>query len=63
MVEAIETVCANYGIPVFNNLKYGGINFSNAAQAEALTLGDNTHLNEAGMEFASYKYEAFVRSL
>lgn len=63
VVEAIETVCANYGIPVFNNLKYGGINFSNAAQAEALTLGDNTHLNEAGMEFASYKYEAFVRSL
>ena len=62
-VNAIETVCAKYGIPVFNNIKNGGINFANVKQKEALTLGDSLHLNEAGMEFASWKYEAFLRTM
>jgi len=61
--NAIETICAKYGIPVFNNIKNGGINFANAKQKEALTLGDSLHLNEAGMEVASWKYEAFLLSL
>ena len=62
-IEAIETICEKYSIPVFNNAKNGGICWSNAAQVEALTLNDNLHLNLAGLEYASYKYEAFLRTL
>lgn len=62
-VEAIETICAKYSIPVFNNVKNGGVSFTNAAQKAALRLDDSYHLNAAGMLYASYKYEAFLRSL
>lgn len=62
-IEAIETICAKYSIPVFNNAKEGGICWSNTAQTEALTLGDSYHLNLAGMEYASHKYEAFMKRL
>jgi lysophospholipase L1-like esterase len=62
-IEAIETICAKYSIPVFNNAKNGGICWSNQAQVDALTLGDTLHLNLAGMEYASYKYEAFLKNL
>ena len=62
-IEAIETICAKYSIPVFNNAKQGGICWQNQAQVEALTLNDTYHLNLAGMEYASYKYESFIRQL
>ena len=62
-VNAIEEVCANYGIAVFNNCKRGGIAFDIEKQASALTLGDNVHLNAAGHEYSSYKYEAELKRL
>lgn len=62
-IEAIETICAKYSIPVFNNAKNGGICWQNDAQVAALTLGDTLHLNLAGMEYASYKYEAFLKKI
>lgn len=62
-IDAIKTICKKYNIPVFDNSTIGGIDFSNDIQKATLTLGDNTHLNETGMEYVSYKYENFVRSL
>ena len=62
-VNAIKAVCARYSIPVFDNAMNGGICWSNNSIVSALTLGDNLHLNENGLEYASYKYEAFLRSL
>ena len=62
-IEAIEVICAKYGIRVFNNMKNGGICWSNSAQVQALTLGDTYHLNLDGMEYASYKYEEELKRL
>ena len=63
-VTAIETICAKYGIPVFNNITKGGINWANAAQISAFNLNnDSYHLNIPGMVYASAKYEAFMRTL
>lgn len=60
--EAIETVAHKYGIPVFNNVKNGGISWNNTTQTNMLCL-DSTHLNATGQEFASKRYEGFIRSL
>lgn len=62
-IEAIKTICKKYSIPVFDNSENGGVCWTNAAQVSAITLGDTYHLNELGMERASYAYEAFIRSL
>jgi lysophospholipase L1-like esterase len=62
-INAICEICNEYSIPVFDNSKNGGIEWGNAAQMQALTLGDNLHLNATGLEFASYKYESFMRTL
>lgn len=62
-VTALENCCNLFGIPVFNNIKNGNIDWTNNAQISALTLNDTYHLNDAGMTFASYKYENFIRSL
>ncbi len=63
-IEAIETACQNNGgIPVFNNAKNGGLCYWNSEQAAALTLGDGCHYSADGMEWFSWKYEAFLRSL
>lgn len=62
-IEAIEVVCGSYGIPVFNNEKRSGISWAIQAQKDAFTLGDNTHLNEAGHEYVSYRYEEELRRL
>lgn len=62
-VNAIEEVCSNYGIAVFNNYKRGGVSFEIQEQVSALTLGDNVHLNAAGHEYSSYKYEAELKRL
>ena len=62
-VNAIVEVCNAFGISVFNNVKNGGVYFQNTAQRNALTLQDNTHLNAAGMTYASYKYENFMSRL
>ncbi|MCD8098759.1 MAG: SGNH/GDSL hydrolase family protein, partial [Lachnospiraceae bacterium] len=63
-IEAIETACQNNGgIPVFNNAKNGGLCYWNSEQAAQLTLGDNCHYSAEGMEWFSWKYEAFLRSL
>lgn len=62
-VEAIKTACKNHGgIPVFDNITFGGIDFNNEAQ-QILRLNDSYHLNENGMDFVSYKYEQFIRSI
>lgn len=62
-INAMLQICQKYGIPVFDNSKDGGIDWQNPFQTEAYTFGDETHLNEAGMEYVSYKYEAFLKSL
>ena len=62
-VDSILSVCAQYHIPVFDNHKNGGIDWSNPKDLASYTLGDMTHLNESGMEYISYRYEEFIRSL
>lgn len=68
-IDALETACNSYGIPCFNNRKSSGIHWKNDAQRAlfmsnaAYPYGDNTHLTDAGLEFVSYKYERFLRSL
>lgn len=62
-IEAIKTICKKYSIPVFDNSERGGVCWTNSAQLASITLNDTYHLNEAGMDYASYKYEAFIRSL
>ena len=53
----------NGGIPYFDNFQSGGIDFSNETQASSLTLNDGLHLNVAGMNWVSYKYENFIKGL
>ncbi|EPK9979341.1 SGNH/GDSL hydrolase family protein [Acinetobacter baumannii] len=62
-IDAIKTICKKYSIPVFDNSERGGVCWTNTAQLNAITLNDTYHLNETGMEFVSYKYEDFIRSL
>lgn len=62
-VDVINEGCASKGIIVFDNIVAGGVDFTNAAQSTALTFQDNTHLNEAGMDYVSYKYEQALRRL
>ena len=62
-INAIKNVCSKYGIPVFDNGALGGINWNNASIVSALTMNDTFHLNEAGMEWVSFKYESFIKSL
>lgn len=62
-VTALENCCSLFGVPVFNNIKNGNIDWTNPAQIAALTLNDTYHLNDTGMTFASFKYENFIRSL
>ena len=62
-VDAIKSVCEKYSIPVFDNARNGGICWANANQVSALTLGDTYHLNVAGMEYVSNKYESFLKML
>ena len=62
-VKAIITICNKYNIPVFDNSKNGGIDWLSKADMDALTFGDATHLNEAGMEFVSSRYEQFLRNM
>lgn len=62
-INAILTICKKYSIPVFDNWEKGGICWTNTAQVSALTLSDTYHLNTAGMIYASYKYESFLKSL
>ena len=61
--NAICTACERGGIPVFDNIKNGGINWDVTEQVTALTLNDTYHLNVAGMEWASKKYEKFLLSI
>ena len=62
-IDALKKVCAKYSIPVYDQGLNSGICWSNANLKNALTLNDTYHLNENGMEFISYKYEAFLRSI
>lgn len=62
-INAVEDICALYGIRVFNNMKNGGVCWQNDSQVQALTLNDSYHLNLVGMEYASYKYEEELKRL
>ncbi|WP_438445488.1 SGNH/GDSL hydrolase family protein [Gorillibacterium sp. sgz5001074] len=62
-VDAIIAICATYSIPVFDNYRNGGVCWTNSAHVTALTMNDTYHLNEAGMQYASTKYEAFMNAL
>ena len=62
--QAIHDICEDkYSIKVYDNIKHGGICWTNKAQVQALTLNDTYHLNLAGMEYASYKYEEELKRL
>ena len=62
--QAIHDICEDkYSIKVYDNIKHGGICWTNDAQVQALTLKDTYHLNLAGMEYASYKYEEELKRL
>jgi lysophospholipase L1-like esterase len=61
--DAICVACERGGIPVFDNIKNGGINWDVAAQLTAYTLNDTYHLNEQGMDMASRKYEKFLKQI
>ena len=62
--QAIHDICEDkYSIKVYDNIKHGGICWTNKAQLQALTLNDTYHLNLAGMEYASYKYEEELKRL
>ena len=62
-VQAIITICGKYNIPVFDNSRDGGIDWLCKEDVDAWTMGDTAHLNEAGMEYVSYKYEQFLRDI
>lgn len=62
-IDAIVQVCSEHGIPVFDNSKDGGIDWQDPVQAASYTMEEGGHLNEAGMEYVSYRYEAFLKSL
>lgn len=62
-IDAIKTICKKYSIPVFDNYEKGGVCWTNTAQLNSITLNDTYHLNESGMDYVSYKYEDFIRSL
>ena len=62
--QAIHDICEDkFSIKVYDNIKHGGICWTNQAQVQALTLNDTYHLNLAGMEYASYKYEEELKRL
>lgn len=61
--DAICTACERGGIPVFDNIKNGGINWDVTAQLNAYTLKDTYHLNANGMIMASKKYENFLKTI
>ena len=62
--QAIHDICEDkYSIKVYDNIKHGGICWTNQAQVQALTLNDTYHLNLAGMEYVSYKYEEELKRL
>lgn len=64
VINAIKSAgLRNKGIPVFDNSELGGIDFSNAAQATALTQGDGVHLNATGHLWVSSKYEQWLKTL
>lgn len=62
-VDAILSVCAHYHIPVFDNSRHGDIDWTDPKQLDEYTLGDLTHISEAGMGYISHHYEVFIRSL
>lgn len=68
----MKVACKNNGgIPVFDNSVNGGIDWNNETQVAAMnikaswdiTAQDGIHLNEKAMEWVSWKYEAFIKSL
>jgi len=61
--DAIKARCAEHGVPVFDNITEGGVDWTNAAQRAAITLDDTYHLNAAGMAYVSTKYENWMRGL
>jgi lysophospholipase L1-like esterase len=61
-IDAIETICRKYSIPVFNNRYNGGIYWLDATLQTDLKL-DSTHLTAAGMQYVARKYEAFLDTL
>ncbi|WP_062462151.1 GDSL-type esterase/lipase family protein [Demequina soli] len=61
-IDAIVARCALHGIAVFNNRDRGGLDWSIAAQKNALGY-DSTHLSVVGHQYAARKYEAFLRTL
>ena len=62
-VDAILSICKQYGIKVFDNSRNGGIDWSSQEELDKYTLGDLTHISEDGMEYISNRYEEFIRSL
>jgi lysophospholipase L1-like esterase len=68
-INTLESMCESWGIPCFNNMKKSGISWLNDVQRSTIMsstsypYGDDTHLNDIGIEFASTKFESFLRNL
>jgi lysophospholipase L1-like esterase len=62
-INRLKELAAKYSIPVFDNGAESGICWSSSAIRTRYTLDDTYHLNPAGMEYVSYKYEAFLRTI
>lgn len=62
-VNAINTICENYSIPVLDNYRRGGLNPANSAQRSVLMMSDGIHPNVDGHKFISTRIEGFINSL
>ncbi|WP_410981225.1 GDSL-type esterase/lipase family protein [Bacillus pacificus] len=62
-VNAIIEICGNYGIPVLDNYRSGGLLPVNAVQRSALMMPDGIHPTAEGHQFISKRIEGFINSL
>lgn len=63
VVNAMVLACEKVGVPVFNSIKEGNLNWANTAQKTARTLGDGYHMNNAGHFYNSLVFENFLKTL
>ena len=61
--NAIVDRCNERGIPVYDNVRGGGIGWDNSARTAVLTKGDNCHLSPEGHAFVVDRYIEFIQSM
>ena len=60
--NAMKEICANYGIPCFDNFHAGGVCWQNTSQKNVYDLNNSIHFNEEGQERLSYLYESILKN-